>query len=391
MSLDSLLHCPFCMGWLGEPSLAETGHWEGICTRCQRATVVEVYPSILKQNTLGKAGQTTVDDSQSTCMKHPAKQAVEACSQCGRFMCETCRIDLGNTAMCPECMERGLKGQLKTTTFVQMLKRNELAVPALLLFPLYIGLILAWLSWLGEAEPAEAIIFGVFMAAAVAFIVYPAAAYLRFRSGRTPAAQLPNAGLAPIPVAVRPWLGAARPFGVALGFRNVPILEIDPAYWAEDYFLIVRKSGVAERYQRIFYKDICGIRIQRRTDPLIGFLIVTAATAILLVSTMYTVVLAPAENPIAAATLALFLAWFAWVVMSNRLRGRACHVDLFTPVSRIRIESIGRWAPATRFLSQISARIAQQQGAWQPGPGVELRMLNFRHKPTPKPVLRNRR
>ncbi len=383
MSSDSLLSCPFCMAWLGEPSLVESGRWDGKCTRCHRDSHVEVYPVALKKGETGKAGEAIVDDTHAACMKHPARQAVDACSQCGRFMCDTCRVDLGGTMLCPECTERALRGETSTTKLVQSLGRAEQSIAALLLLPLYLGLFFGVIAWYNDASDLDALGFAAFFTVPTALIFYPYALYLRRRKSRTPTEKLPTSGLTPIPIAVRPWLGFLRPLELLLGFGDSPALETSQLYIADNHLLIVRKSGIVERYQRIYYRDITAVRVQRAAEYLLVLPVLVLVLLLIFGSTWWPAVLAPREHPFAIAWLAICSAWLGGMLLSNAPNGLSCHVDLYTPVSRVRLTSIGRKHAATRALAEISRRIAQHQGAWAPGAAIQLRDLDLRYKAAP--------
>jgi len=46
-------------------------------------------------------------DGEAACFDHPAKRAVAACQQCGRFVCQLCAIDYGDATWCPSCVAAG--------------------------------------------------------------------------------------------------------------------------------------------------------------------------------------------------------------------------------------------------------------------------------------------
>jgi hypothetical protein len=50
-----------------------------------------------------------MSDVEASCFYHPDKQAVTTCSNCGRFLCSLCDIELNNRHMCPACLESGKK------------------------------------------------------------------------------------------------------------------------------------------------------------------------------------------------------------------------------------------------------------------------------------------
>jgi hypothetical protein len=46
-------------------------------------------------------------DGEATCYDHPAKRAVAACQQCGRFVCQLCAVEFNGQVWCPTCVAAG--------------------------------------------------------------------------------------------------------------------------------------------------------------------------------------------------------------------------------------------------------------------------------------------
>lgn len=42
------------------------------------------------------------------CSYHQDKEAIAACTECGRFICEECKIDINGKAVCKHCIENGV-------------------------------------------------------------------------------------------------------------------------------------------------------------------------------------------------------------------------------------------------------------------------------------------
>lgn len=42
------------------------------------------------------------------CSYHQDKEAIAACTECGRFICEECKIDINGKAVCKVCIENGV-------------------------------------------------------------------------------------------------------------------------------------------------------------------------------------------------------------------------------------------------------------------------------------------
>lgn len=48
-------------------------------------------------------------DGDAVCFFHTDRRAALPCEQCGRFICELCKIPLGKRNICPSCLSGGLK------------------------------------------------------------------------------------------------------------------------------------------------------------------------------------------------------------------------------------------------------------------------------------------
>ena len=64
-----------------------------------------VFPALLasRQAALPEAAL----EGEAACYEHPAKRAVAACQQCGRFVCRLCSVDFGVEVWCPPCIATG--------------------------------------------------------------------------------------------------------------------------------------------------------------------------------------------------------------------------------------------------------------------------------------------
>lgn len=44
------------------------------------------------------------------CYYHDNKEVVAACTECGRFICEACKVNINGKAVCKKCIETGVFG-----------------------------------------------------------------------------------------------------------------------------------------------------------------------------------------------------------------------------------------------------------------------------------------
>ncbi|MGD9158289.1 MAG: hypothetical protein PVG39_07785 [Desulfobacteraceae bacterium] len=79
------------------------------CPICSTLIRADVFPAVNKKFTGEASGELLLMDDESSCFYHPNKQAVSACSQCGRFLCSLCDVDFNDQHMCISCIESGKK------------------------------------------------------------------------------------------------------------------------------------------------------------------------------------------------------------------------------------------------------------------------------------------
>jgi hypothetical protein len=53
------------------------------------------------------AADLAIAEGEASCFHHAGKRAATACSQCGRFLCALCAVDLNGVSFCPSCVESG--------------------------------------------------------------------------------------------------------------------------------------------------------------------------------------------------------------------------------------------------------------------------------------------
>src|SRR5271157_4388125 len=84
---------------------------QAVCTLCGSRNTVRVFPATFTQQR-GPALPEGAAEGEAACFDHPAKKAVAACQQCGRFVCQLCAVEFGAETWCPSCVAAGA-GQAK--------------------------------------------------------------------------------------------------------------------------------------------------------------------------------------------------------------------------------------------------------------------------------------
>ena len=72
------------------------------CTLCGAENQVRVFPAALRS--LPQVQLETALEGEAACFDHPAKRAVAACRNCGRFVCQLCSVEFSGEIWCPACV-----------------------------------------------------------------------------------------------------------------------------------------------------------------------------------------------------------------------------------------------------------------------------------------------
>ena len=121
---------------LPKGELARDG--SAVCTLCGAANRVRVFPAAFSRS----AGATpeAAAAGEAACFDHPAKRAIAACQQCGRYVCQLCAVRFGAETWCPSCVAAG-SGRARAAsqaTSLTLFDSVALTIPfaALLFWPL---------------------------------------------------------------------------------------------------------------------------------------------------------------------------------------------------------------------------------------------------------------
>lgn len=69
--------------------------------------MVRVFPAMFMPPSVPTAAEMAAGIGDATCFYHSSKKASAPCSQCGRFLCALCSVELSGAVWCPECIEAG--------------------------------------------------------------------------------------------------------------------------------------------------------------------------------------------------------------------------------------------------------------------------------------------
>jgi hypothetical protein len=116
----------------------------GMCPGCNSDLEIHVFPALLALPTAVAAADLAIAEGEASCYNHPAKRAVVACEQCGRFLCALCQVDLDGRVWCPSCLENGVANRKLSAmenhrTLYDSIALATAAIPAVMISPAVIS------------------------------------------------------------------------------------------------------------------------------------------------------------------------------------------------------------------------------------------------------------
>jgi hypothetical protein len=126
-----------------------------VCTMCGSSNVVKAFPAILSPAHALPPAEAALE-GEAACFDHPARRAVAACHQCGRYVCPLCSVEFGGQTWCPSCVAAGA-GRARSANLEasrNLFDSTALILPlaSLLLYPFTIvaapaSLVLSAMKW----------------------------------------------------------------------------------------------------------------------------------------------------------------------------------------------------------------------------------------------------
>lgn len=174
----------------------------------------------------------------------------------------------------------------------------------------------------------------------------------------------PTAGLPQWNPVARPAFGALRPLEWLIGFGRLPLGPTTLLYWADDHLLIARRNGSKDRYQRVYYGDVQGIRVQRSGGHHLATLamLLLGATLAAVIGGVYILT----EQPGALIGAGIVAAYFLFLATNNELAGPLCACTVYTAVEALPLGGVARWSAGNAFVEQLSQRARAVQGPLPP-------------------------
>jgi hypothetical protein len=134
-SVIATLFCPRCERELPVESRQPGG---ARCYDCESLVESVVFPAALR--TTSAIADQTVISGEAACFFHDDRAASVCCSNCGRFICQFCRIEWAGGELCVTCVEAlrqpGKSVALESSRFhFDSLALALAIIPSLLIFP----------------------------------------------------------------------------------------------------------------------------------------------------------------------------------------------------------------------------------------------------------------
>jgi len=99
-----LISCPRCAQLLPD-WLFRDSYINSICPQCSSALDVYSFPALYRTTEKVSAAELAIPDGEACCYEHASRRAASLCSNCGRFLCTLCEIQLGTLVLCPDCLQ----------------------------------------------------------------------------------------------------------------------------------------------------------------------------------------------------------------------------------------------------------------------------------------------
>jgi hypothetical protein len=141
------LACPEC-GFELKPYFLESPDYR-TCHVCGHETSALPYPACFAPDQVITQADLRREDDDASCFYHESKKAVQACSQCGRFVCALCAVQIGNDVLCPGCIVSGEKKPEAHTRVADRLERGRKLYDSLALAVAIVPALTVWLSIFG--------------------------------------------------------------------------------------------------------------------------------------------------------------------------------------------------------------------------------------------------
>jgi len=120
------------------------------CPSCGVAMRTLVFPAALRRMERVQHATPLEADAEASCFYHPGNRASTVCDECGRFLCDICRVHMGERRLCPGCIAAAQALEKNTALETSRTLYDEMAL-GLAVYPL--------LMWFVTIVTAPAVLF----------------------------------------------------------------------------------------------------------------------------------------------------------------------------------------------------------------------------------------
>lgn len=131
--IQNSITCPKCASPLTTEIFSRTA--DSSCPHCGLVMTGRLFPRFFKPHDEQTNNTEVTSDSESSCFFHPNKLAVSHCSECGRFLCALCELNIQDKIICPTCLEK-LDQEKKVKTFTNRVTFWDSIVLSLAILPM---------------------------------------------------------------------------------------------------------------------------------------------------------------------------------------------------------------------------------------------------------------
>ena len=100
-----MLSCTKC--WAVLPSYAVRDGGVAGCPSCGSVLELYLFPALVEVRQALTREQLELTAGAAHCFHHASKRADSICSQCGKFLCGLCSLEIGDSVWCAQCLSTG--------------------------------------------------------------------------------------------------------------------------------------------------------------------------------------------------------------------------------------------------------------------------------------------
>lgn len=102
--MSAFIQCPSCERALGREVL--TGNPPVKCHWCGKDIYFNLFPAADLPQPPKEIGEPLITGEEAACFHHSDRKAVAVCTDCGRFLCKLCDVEINGTHYCAVCLEK---------------------------------------------------------------------------------------------------------------------------------------------------------------------------------------------------------------------------------------------------------------------------------------------